>query len=176
MTPRVLCDTNVLVSAFIAGGPPSRVIEAAIDGRIELVLAEPVLDELDRVLTSKLGFEPERAREVTTLLRDLSSARVSAPTAAPEPITGGPDDDLVLACSAEAAVQIVVSGDRRHMLPIGEYRGARIVTPQALLSELASPDAQRQAAGKRALKAPDMPVPEAADLRTELEALRRRHT
>lgn len=46
-----LCDTNVLVSAFIAGGPPSRVIEAAIDARIELVLADPVLDELDRVLT-----------------------------------------------------------------------------------------------------------------------------
>jgi uncharacterized protein len=176
VTPRVLCDTNVLVSAFIAGGPPSRVIEAAIDGRIEFVIAEPVLDELDRVLTVKLGFEPERTREIATLLGDLSSTRVSAPTAAPEPITGDPDDDLVLACSAEAAVQIVVSGDRRHMLPIGEYRGARIITPQTLLSELANSDVQRRAADKDALNAPDMPVPEPADLRTELDALRRRHT
>ena len=62
------------------------------------------------------------------------------------------------------------------MLPLGEYRGARIITPQALLSELANPDTQRQAAGKRALKAPDMPLPEPADLRTELDALRRRRT
>lgn len=138
MTPRVLCDTNVLVSAFIAGGPPSRVIEAAIDGRIELVLADPVLDELNRILTMKLGFEADRLQDVTTLLGELASARVATPTTAPEPITGDPDDDLILACSVDAGVQILVSGDRKHLLPVGEHRGVRIVTPQALLAELAN--------------------------------------
>lgn len=137
MTPRVLCDTNVLVSAFIAGGPPSRVIEAAIDGRLELVLADPVLGELERVLTVKFGFEPERVRELRTLLIDLASERVDAPAQAPEAITGDPDDDVILACAVAAGVQLVVSGDRRHLLPVGEHRGIRIVTPQALLAELA---------------------------------------
>jgi putative PIN family toxin of toxin-antitoxin system len=138
VTPRVLCDTNVLVSSFIAGGPPSRVIEAAIDGRIELVLADPVLDELYRVLTIKLAFERERAREIRTLLIELASVRISAPATPPEPITGDPDDDLILACCVDAGVQIIVSGDRRHLLPVGEYRGVRIVTPQTLLAELAN--------------------------------------
>ena len=32
---------------------------------------------------------------------------------------------------------MVVSGDRRHLLPIREHRGIRILTPQALLAELA---------------------------------------
>ena len=43
MTPtlRVACDTNVLVSAFIASGPPSRIIEETIDGNLNLVLLEP---------------------------------------------------------------------------------------------------------------------------------------
>jgi uncharacterized protein len=138
VTPRVLCDTNVLVSSFIAGGPPSRVIEAAIDGRIELVLADPVLDELYRVLTIKLAFERECARKVRTLLIELASARIGAPATPPEPVTGDPDDDLILACCVAAGVQIIVSGDRRHLLPVGEYRGVRIVTPQALLAELAN--------------------------------------
>lgn len=137
MTSRVLCDTNVLVSAFIAGGPPSRVIEAAIDGRIDLVLADPVLGELERVLTVKLGVEPERVRELRTLLIDLASKRVDAPMQAPEAITGDPDDDVILACAMVAGVELVVSGDRRHLLPVGEHRGVRIVTPQALLAELA---------------------------------------
>jgi uncharacterized protein len=131
-----LCDTNVLVSAFIAGGPPSRVIEVAIDGRIELVLADPVIDELERVLTVKLGFEPERLRDVTTLLTDISVARIGAPTQPVEAVTGDPDDDVVLACGVSTGVQIIVSGDRRHMLPIREHRGIRIVSPQALLAEL----------------------------------------
>ncbi|HEX3520458.1 MAG TPA: putative toxin-antitoxin system toxin component, PIN family [Solirubrobacteraceae bacterium] len=137
MTPRVLCDTNVLISAFIAGGPPSRVIEAAIDGRLELVVADPVLDELVRVLTLKFGFEPERVREIRTLLIDLAGTPAATPANAPEEITGDPDDDVILACAAEAQAQIIVSGDRRHLLPVGEYRGIRIIAPQALLAELA---------------------------------------
>ena len=136
MTRRVLCDTNVLVSAFIAGGPPSRVVEAAIEGRIALVLADPVLDELERVLTTKLGFAVERVRDIGILLEELATERVSAPTTAPEPITGDPDDDLILACAVDADARIVVSGDRGHLLPIGEHRGVRIITPQALLAEL----------------------------------------
>lgn len=137
MTRRALCDTNVLVSAFIAGGPPSRVIEASIDGRIELVLADPVIDELERVLTLKLGFEPERVRDITALLIDISVARIDAPTQPVEAITGDPDDDVVLACGVNAGVQIIVSGDRRHMLPVREHRGIHIISPQTLLSELA---------------------------------------
>jgi putative PIN family toxin of toxin-antitoxin system len=138
VTPRVLCDTNILVSAFISGGPPSRVIEAAIDGRAELVLADPVLDELDRVLRVKLGFEPERVQEIEAFLNDLASARVKSPAGVPEAVSGDPDDDLILACAAAASVQIIVSGDHKHMLPIGEHRGMRILTPQALLAELAN--------------------------------------
>ena len=90
MTLRALCDTNVLVSAFIAGGPPSRVIEAAIDGRIELVLADPILGELERVLVLKLGFEPEQVRDITALLINISVARIDAPTQPAEAITGDP--------------------------------------------------------------------------------------
>lgn len=138
MTPRTLCDTNVLVSAFIAGGPPSRVIEASIDGRIGLVLADPVLDELERVLTVKLGFAPQRTQELTSFLLTLAIARVGAPPQVPAAITGDRDDDLVLACALAADVEILVSGDRRHLLPVREHEGVRILTPQALLAELAS--------------------------------------
>ncbi len=135
MTPRALCDTNVLVSAFIAGGPPSRVIEAAVDGRVVLVLADPVLDELRRVLAVKLGFEGQRIEEIVGFLIDLASARVGAPAATPPAITGDPDDDVVLACALAADVQVLVSGDRRHLLPVGKHQGVRIITPQALLAE-----------------------------------------
>ncbi len=137
MTTRALCDTNVLVSAFIAGGPPSRVIEAALDDRIELVLADPVLGELERVLRVKLGFEPERVREIVSLLLDIADERVAAPAQSPEAITGDRDDDVVLACAVAADVRILVSGDRRHLLPVGEHRGVRIIAPQTLLAELA---------------------------------------
>ena len=138
MRPRVLCDTNVLVSAFIAGGPPSRVVESAIDGRIELLIASPVVDELERVLTVKLGLDRGRVSEITTLLNELASNRLPPPSTTPPSITGDPDDDLILTCAVEGHVDVLVSGDRRHLLPVGEYKGVRIVTAQTLLAELSS--------------------------------------
>jgi putative PIN family toxin of toxin-antitoxin system len=137
--PPVVCDTNVLVSAFIAGGPPSRVLEAAIDGRIELVLADPVLAELERVLLVKLHFEQSRIDEIQRLLGGLAAERVTAPSQQPPAVISDRDDDLVLACAVAARAHVLVSGDRRHLLPVGVHEGLRVVSPQALLAALAKP-------------------------------------
>lgn len=126
----------MLVSAFIAAGPPSRLLEEAIDGRLELVLFEPVIAELERVLTEKFEFEPQRWSEVETLVRELAVESVNAPADLAEAVTGDPADDLILACAIEAGVEVLVSGDRKHLLPVGERGGVRILTPQALLAEL----------------------------------------
>ena len=109
-----------------------------MDDRMELVLADPVLAELERVLIVKLKFEPDRVRTIRTLLLDLAKTLVEAPGTEPEAITGDPADDLILACAVAADVHVLVSGDRRHLLPVREYGGIRIITPQALLAELAT--------------------------------------
>jgi predicted nucleic acid-binding protein len=126
----------VLVSAFIAAGPPSRIIEEAVDGRLELALPEPVMEELKRILVEKLAFDSERWREVELLLADLAVESVPAPEGPVEPVTGDSDDDLILACVVQAGVEVLVSGDRKHLLPLGTHRGVRVLTPQALLAEL----------------------------------------
>jgi predicted nucleic acid-binding protein len=100
------------------------------------VLADPVIDELERVLALKLGFEPGRLRDVTSLLTNIAVGRIGLPMQPVEAITGDPDDDVILACGVSAGVDVIVSGDRRHMLPVRVHRGIRIVRPQALLAEL----------------------------------------
>jgi uncharacterized protein len=94
-----------------------------------------VVVELERILTEKLGFEPQRWSEAEALLRELAVRAVS-PAGAPEPVTGDPADDLILACAIKAEVDVLASGDRKHLLPVGERGGVRILTPQALLAEL----------------------------------------
>lgn len=94
------------------------------------------MDELKRVLTGKLRFDPKHWHQVEELLTDLATEAVPPPKAPPEPITGDPDDDLILACAIEANVDVLVSGDRQHLLPVGTHQEIRIITPQALLAEL----------------------------------------
>lgn len=129
----------MLVSALIADGPPSRLLEEAIDGRIELVLPELVLDELTRVLTDKLGFDEERARAACHLLAGVAASQPGPPSSA-EAVTGDPSDDAILACAVEAGVDVLATGDRKHLLPIGEHHGVRILTPQVALAELRAGD------------------------------------
>lgn len=92
--------------------------------------------ELGRVLTKKLDFDPQQWGEAEALLRELAVESVEAPAASSEPVTGDPADDLILACAIEAEVEVLASGDRKHLLPVGERGGVRILTPQALLAEL----------------------------------------
>jgi len=101
-----------------------------------LVLLEPVMIELERVLIEKLGFDKVRWGDVEGLLRDVATEEALAPSDPPENISGDPADDLVLASAANAQIAVLVSGDRKHLLPLGEYRGVQILAPQALLAHL----------------------------------------
>jgi predicted nucleic acid-binding protein len=123
---------------LIADGPPSRLLEEAIDGRIELVVPELVLDELERVLTEKLGFGQEQSRAARQLLSRLAAERPGPPRRA-DAVTGDPADDAVLACAVETRIDVLATGDRKHLLPLGEHHGVELLTPQALLAGLREP-------------------------------------
>jgi uncharacterized protein len=125
----------VLVSAAIAEGPPGRVIERAIAGEFRLIVPDLVREELIRALAQKLGWE---AMELATLDAEVLALAIElpvAPGAAPA-ITGDPTDDRILAAATGASADVLVTGDRRHLVPVGTHQGLRIVLPQALLAEL----------------------------------------
>lgn len=135
MTLRVVCDTNILISAVIADGPPSSLLGQAIEGRVELIVPDQVMVEVERVLREKLGFDEHRLTTAVDLTGSLSTPWSLVPQY-PPPLTGDPADDLILACAVETRVDVLATGDKRHLLPVGEYEGVRILTPQALLAEL----------------------------------------
>jgi predicted nucleic acid-binding protein len=96
---------------------------------------ELVLDELGRVVKEKLGFSDERARAARELIGRLATERPSTPEHAGS-VTGDATDDLILPSAVEASADVLVTGDRKHLLPLGDHRGVRVRTPQALLAEL----------------------------------------
>ena len=60
---KVVVDANVLVSALVfPGGVPERVYRMAIEGGITLVASSPLLAELGRVLSEKLGWQDDYLR------------------------------------------------------------------------------------------------------------------
>jgi predicted nucleic acid-binding protein len=48
-------------------------------------------------------------------------------------VTANDDDNRILECVAAAQAEFLVTGDKEHLLPLGSYRGTKIVTPAQFL-------------------------------------------
>lgn len=83
----------------------------------------------------KLGWERDALVALDAEVRALAVELPAAPRHAPA-VTGDPADDRILAAAVASSADVLVSGDRRHLLPLGTQQGVRILTPQALLAEL----------------------------------------
>ena len=131
---RVVLDTNVIISGLNFPGNERMALELALRGRFELFLSWFILGEVSGVLTRKFGWDQERAvRAISTL---QNAATIVEPPRLEEVIEGGHADNRVLECAVAANADYLVTGDRRHLLPIGEYRGTRIVNAPRFLSML----------------------------------------
>jgi len=118
------------------GGPPSRILDAVAGGQLTLVLPDPVVEETARVATVKLGTPLERWRSHHATLVELAAERPPHPSDPVPAVSGDRADDVILARAVRAEVDVIITGDRRHMLPLGNHEGIPLMTPQALLAQL----------------------------------------
>ena len=87
------------------------------------------------MLRKKLDFDDQRADEARALLEELAADRPAAPGSV-ESASGDPPTTRSWRAPSRPRVDILATGDRRHLLPLAEYRGVRILTPQATLAVL----------------------------------------
>jgi putative PIN family toxin of toxin-antitoxin system len=128
---RIVIDTNLLVSGVITAGRPRQLVDAAKAGEFELCTSEALLAELLDVL-SRGKFEARLIQAGLTpaaIVDDLRKLAVLvAPTAVPRVVPTDPDDDHVLAAALAGHADLIASGDKRDLLPLGSYLGIEIVT------------------------------------------------
>lgn len=128
--PRVLIDTNVLVSAVLFGGAPGRVVALARADRIQGVVSLHILSEFREVLMRDrfrvdIHLAEALAEEIATFCEVSPVERASAAW------TLDPDDDPVVEAALGTGAQYVVTGDR-HLLGLS-LPGIDILTPAQFL-------------------------------------------
>ena len=131
---RVVLDTNVIVSGLNFRGNEERVLNLARRGRFDLYLSPFILAEASSVLSRKFGWEDEAVALALGRLRD--AATLVEPPRRPPAVEGNEGDNRVLECAVEASADFLVTGDRRHLLPLGEHHGTRIENAPRFLSSL----------------------------------------
>lgn len=123
---RVFLDTNVLVSAFATRGLCTDLYRLVL-AEHELASSEYVLDELHRVLTTKLKVPHAASTDIVSLVRNQSL--ISSPTGPTDIEIRDPDDVMVLAAALSCAAQTLVTGDR-DLLELPPIENLEIVTPR----------------------------------------------
>ena len=136
---RLVLDTNVVVAGLLWNGPPRRLLQAAIDGEVDLFSSAVLLGEL----ANTLGYTKftKRIESFGTSIAALAAqyaALVSlvAPASVPRVAANDADDDHVIAAAVAARAELIVTGDRRHLLPIGTHQGIAIVTAREVVDRL----------------------------------------
>jgi len=129
--PKVVLDTNVIISGLNFRGSPRKILDLIRKGQIELYISFFILEEVRGVLKEKFDWDEER---IQTAIGKLKTALVK-PKNNVSVIKKDEDDNRILECAVEGKVQYVVSGDRKHILPLKEYQGIKILSPAEFLKK-----------------------------------------
>ena len=125
MALRVVLDTNIVVSGLEFYGNEHRILQAGRDGQVEIVLCEAVIQEAFRVLSGKFGWSVLSTDQELRQLR--GRAIVLDPPSSADLIPQSHPDNRILDCAMSARADYLVTGDRKHLLPLGEYEGVKIL-------------------------------------------------
>jgi len=129
---KVVADTNVYISAILFGGNPEKVLTLARRGELRLFISPDIVAEITRVLRQRFQWNNTQIVRLEQVLREFAELVIPKETVAW--IDADEADNRILECAVEAGADVIVSGDARHLLPLREFRGIKILSPAALIS------------------------------------------
>jgi putative PIN family toxin of toxin-antitoxin system len=129
--PKLVLDSNVLISAVVFGGKPREILDLAVKGRIEVAVSNAILDEINGVLVGKKFQYPERiVRALIAEIEDL--ADLVEPGERINAIRDDPEDNRVLECAVASGASVIVSGDS-HLLALRTFDQMSIMNSDEFL-------------------------------------------
>jgi len=129
---KVIFDTNIVASASFWRGKPFDCLSAWARGEISVYVSPQLLSEyFDTVEELSVRYPDKQRVEWVEYL--TASADLVFPSDRAYGETPDPFDEMVLECAIASDADYIVSGDKKHLLPLREFRGSKIITADAFL-------------------------------------------
>ena len=128
---KVVLDTNILISGYLFGGIPRKIIELGRKGEIEILTSDDSEKELIRVLGyEKFGLESD---EILLIIQDFKSFAVEVDIFQKiDVIEKDETDNIFLELAVCGDAEYIVSGDK-HLLRLGQYSTIEIIPARRYL-------------------------------------------
>lgn len=122
---KTVLDSNVYVSALGFGGKPKDIVLMGLNNFFRIVISEFIINEVTDICTKKIGLSKS---ELDVFFEELVSCSDLIKPAIRINIAKHKADNIIIAAAVDSGSDYVVTGDKAHLLPIGDYRDVRIVT------------------------------------------------
>ena len=132
MTPRVVLDTNVIVSALLYGGNPEKIFDLVFYSAIHAVSSPTLISELLEVLSKKFHFSDEKLKYTEKKVKDFFTVVRPKKTIS---ILKDKADNRVLEAAIEGKCSYIITGDK-GLLQLASFKDIKIVTAAEFLKEL----------------------------------------
>ena len=123
---RVFLDTNVIVSATATRGLCADVFREVLLSHA-LIVSEPLLSEVNQVLSAKFGASAEMIESVIRILKQ--NTIFSQPLDPPDVIIRDRYDLLILASALAGRAEVLITGDK-ELLALGSIYKLEIISPR----------------------------------------------
>jgi hypothetical protein len=141
--PKVVLDTNVLVSAFLKPeSNPALILSLFSEGYLTVCLSEEILVEYREVL--KRGkFKKLDHESLDKFLSTIGKqALMVRPQVSVNVVAVDPADNKFLECALESKADYLVTGNTRHF-PFKKYRDTQVTNPKDFIDLLGEAITQR---------------------------------
>jgi len=129
---KVIIDTNVFISGIFFSGPPSQILRAWRDKKIQLAISLEIFHEYERVGEILAGDHPGLDLKPFLDYVFLFAEFYEAPLL-PASICEDPDDDKFFACALACESKVIISGDK-HLLKVSGYQNIEVLKPREFVN------------------------------------------
>lgn len=131
---KVVCDTNIYISAAEFGGAAQQLLEELLRKETLLVTSPDIIKEISRVLREKFEWSDLEIEDTISSL--LMVCILVRPRLTIQKIKKDPPDNKILECAVEGKADFIVTGDKKHLLPLKKFQGIPIMSPQEFLKKV----------------------------------------
>ena len=131
---KVVLDTNIYVSTLHFGGAVKEIFKALGEEKITVCVSEEITREVLRILKSKLDWSNQQLEEARQLISSIGEYYPS-----PSQVTflkSDPSDNIILACAVAAKADYIITGDKKHILPLKKIGRTKIVSAAEFLKDV----------------------------------------
>lgn len=130
---KVVLDTYIYLSGLIFPKTnPWKILVLARNRKITVFCSRFILEEIKKILVIKFNYPEAIAQKFIDEI--LKFTKVISPTARISVIKTKDDDNRILECALSAKADFLISGDKKHILPLKTIKNIKIISAKEFLS------------------------------------------